>query len=679
LKITEQRHRFALALTLIVLLSALPRLVLAPTQYIEYDGYWHIFIAQQDNWKNFWADIRANAHPPLFFLLLKLMMKFGHTPLIYRSISLATGIASVFAVGSIARKVVESELWALTAALAYGMAMPGIIMSNEVRSYMLGALLILLSFSCLISLVTSATPERSFKLRTGFALAAILACFSHYYAFFYGGAATLMLLVWVALRRFRGERVNGIAEAATILPAPAVIVYLYETHANLKAEIQDHLLPYYFDPAGHESVAAFLVRNVRNLINLFSPYEVSGNIAAMVIFTLAAIAAVALLVGFLRAPDGRTRRASWTILMTAAILVELAIMGVAGKYPFGGDLRQQFLLFPFFVLCAAILADRLTANLPGKVRSSLIAAAAILIAAVSTQQFERYPKIPENLMSSEISIFNQLEPSPAGVYLDQFNLITFFIYHHDWNWVSLKQQPIPGIDIYRIGKGAQHMLVFRDTNEWNAKPADPAFYHKLAECLRDSKIDEVSLFGPLQSPPAAPYYNFRGMRRTISRLAADEKVCPQRLTINSVGWYGAFRASGCTAPDLKPPQSTGTFDDLSDDIDYTGVWTHTSFAAASGGTLSFSNDPVASARLTFHGTEITWMYAKAWNRGIVSVTIDGMPRGDFDLYNPTIVWQSHTTFTGLAPGDHTFQLAPTGRKRPAATDRYMDIDALVVR
>ena len=439
---------------------------------------------------------------------------------------------------------------------------------------------------------------------------------------------------------------------------PGAVVYLYEAHAGINANVYGHLLPFYFDPASHESIAQFLARNFRSLIDFFSPYELSGNTAAVAIFAVAAIAAAALLAGFLRARDAKSLGAAWTILITAGMLAEIAIMGVAGKYPFGGDLRQQFLLFPFFVLCAAILADQLTAFLPGKARSTLIALAALLIVFVSAQQFERYPKTSENVMSTEMSIFNRVDPSPAGVYLDQYNLITFFAYHHDWNWVSLKPQPIPGIDIYRISKGAQHMLVFRDKNEWNAKPTDPAFYDKLAQCLREGKIDEVSILGPLQSPPAAPYYNFRGMRRNISRLAADGKICPQRLTINAVGWYGAFRTSGCTESNLKPPQTTGTFDDISDDIEYTGVWSHTGFATASGGTLSFSNDPSAAARLTFNGTEITWVYAKAWNRGIVSVRIDGMPRGEFDLYSSTIAWQSHHHLH-RPPARRAYQLAPT--------------------
>lgn len=675
---TAERNRFALGLVLIALIAAVPRLVLGASQFIEYDGYWHVFIAQQDNWANFWADIKANAHPPLYFLLLKAVIHLGRSPLIYRSISLVTGIVSVFTVGWIARKVVKSDLWAWMAAVAYGLAMPGIIISNEVRSYMLSALFILLSFSCLLDLITTTKSGGNFRLRGGFALAAILACLSHYYAFFYSGGAVLLLLVWIGIRQYRGERVSWLAEAATILPVPAVIAVQYTTHAGRLAQIQAHLIPYYYNPAGHEPISTFLLRNVKNLINLFFPYQISSTSAALLIFICATVACLGLLVHVLRHGDGAAIRASWTILATGGMTIAIALSAVAGKYPFGGDLRQQFLLFPFFVICAAILADRLTAAMPDKGRLALTAAMALAIAVVSTQRFEQYPKVSENVMSEPMKVFDNLEPAPASVYLDQFNLITFFIYHHNWQWVSLPQ-PIPGIDVYRIHRGKRQMLVFRDKTEWNVKPDNAAVYHKLAECLRDTGVPEVSVFGALQTQSGPSLTHLRAVRYSIVNEATASTVCAQRLAVNAFGWYATFRASGCTNPDVKPPRTSGTFDDTSDEIEYSGSWSQASFTTAAGGTLSFSNDPASSARLSFKGTEITWVFARAWNRGIASVKIDGVPRGEFDLYSPKIVWQSHTTFGGLAPGDHVFELALTGRKNAAATDRYTDIDALVVR
>jgi hypothetical protein len=36
-------------------------------------------------------------------------------------------------------------------------------------------------------------------------------------------------------------------------------------------------------------------------------------------------------------------------------------------------------------------------------------------------------------------------------------------------------------------------------------------------------------------------------------------------------------------------------------------------------------------------------------------------------------------FRNLTPGKHTFELTVAGRKQAAATDQYVDLDALIVR
>jgi hypothetical protein len=169
------------------------------------------------------------------------------------------------------------------------------------------------------------------------------------------------------------------------------------------------------------------------------------------------------------------------------------------------------------------------------------------------------------------------------------------------------------------------------------------------------------------------------MQRTIVSGAADFSFCAQRLNLHADGWYATFRQSGCTALDLKPPRVTGTFDGTSDEIEYSGAWIQGPYPQAVEGTLSYSNAPASSALLSFEGTEITWVYARAGNRGIASVKIDGVPRGDVDQYGPKIIWQSRTVFRDLAPGKHTFEVTVAGRKDAAATDRYIDIDALIIR
>jgi hypothetical protein len=325
------------------------------------------------------------------------------------------------------------------------------------------------------------------------------------------------------------------------------------------------------------------------------------------------------------------------------------------------------------------MAGKLSPFVPPNGRLLLNGLVLAAIVWVSVVRFEQYPKVAGNVSEDRMQVFDRLEPAPTAVYLDQYNLILFFIYHHTWDWSSLKlQPPIPQVDVYRLRRGKEQMLVFRDHTNWNADPDDSAVYSELAECLRAETIPELSVFGARQVPPKPPLSDPRAVRGGIVKLAASSGLCVERLAVNQVGWYATFRQSNCAPVDLKLPQVTGTFDDINDDVLYTGLWSHASFREAAGGTVSFSNSPGAVARLSFEGSEITWVYTKAFNRGIAEVRVDGVAAGEIDLYSPKIVWQARKTFGGLTPGKHTFEVIVAGRKDGAATDRFVDVDEFIV-
>jgi hypothetical protein len=688
---------FTVILIAIALAAAIPRLMLGASQYIEYDGYWHVFIAQQDTWPRFWEDVYANAHPPLYFLLLKAVLVFGRSLLVYRSISLLSGIASVFMLGWIARKVTGSQARAYQAALAYGFAMPAIIMACEVRSYMLSTLFVLLSFSSLLDVARAEGGRAEMRARVWFTVWTILACLSEYFAFFYAGAAILVLsgsFVFGMLRK----RETGLprpawwVELLTILPILATIGTLYFGHAGNLATIQGHLIPYYFDPHGKESVLAFVLRNSRNFLNLFLPFEIVKP-AAAVAFGIAAMLAGVLVGALAGATDVVMRSARWTLLVSAFALGAIMAAGIAGKYPFGGDLRQQFLLFPFLVLCLAIVVERVAVALqgyfPAAGKFALNLALAAVAAGVGIAQYVHYPKISVNVLAPQMAAFDRMEQAPAAVYLDQFNLITFFIYHHDWKWTAEREQPIDGIDIYRLQKDGRQMLVFRDKTRWNSDPDETPLYGAFARSLKLGKTPALSVFGVRQAPPKLPFASVRGVQSEILGEAADSAVCVQKMAVTPTTWYVTFRKSGCPpfelpyeggAPDAAPKiEASVPADDLNEAIQYVGDWKHGNFEGSREGTLSYSNDPGAVARVSFEGSEITYGYTKAFNRGLAEIRIDGASKGKVDLYSGATVFQQKSTYSHLGQGRHTLEIVVTGEKSPQSADRYVDVDWLLAK
>ena len=62
----------------------------------------------------------------------------------------------------------------------------------------------------------------------------------------------------------------------------------------------------------------------------------------------------------------------------------------------------------------------------------------------------------------------------------------------------------------------------------------------------------------------------------------------------------------------------------------------------------------------FYGNKITYLFTKAFNRGKVSVEIDGHARGVIDLYSKDALWQSQTAFDHLGPGPHAIVIRNAG-------------------
>jgi hypothetical protein len=87
---------FLLALLAVTIASLVPMVILGRSEFISYDGYWHLFIDSQDRWRLFLSTYRGDAHPLLYHLVLRVLSRFGHSHLWYRSASILPGAACVY-------------------------------------------------------------------------------------------------------------------------------------------------------------------------------------------------------------------------------------------------------------------------------------------------------------------------------------------------------------------------------------------------------------------------------------------------------------------------------------------------------------------------------------------------------------------------------------------------------
>ena len=127
-------------------------------------------------------------------------------------------------------------------------------------------------------------------------------------------------------------------------------------------------------------------------------------------------------------------------------------------------------------------------------------------------------------------------------------------------------------------------------------------------------------------------------------------------------------------------EGSGTYDNMDRSIRYLGAWIFDNkFEEATDGTIVYSKSPGDSFRFRFRGSEISWVYTRAFNRGMAAVSIDGEEKETVDLYSPDIHWQSRTTLSGLGGGEHVLEVRVLEDKHPNATDRYVDVDQIIVK
>jgi hypothetical protein len=134
-------------------------------------------------------------------------------------------------------------------------------------------------------------------------------------------------------------------------------------------------------------------------------------------------------------------------------------------------------------------------------------------------------------------------------------------------------------------------------------------------------------------------------------------------------------------PPTETPALPGWHDDADSGVRYTGRWTHDRAYAepAYSHTVSYSDVAGDEAGFSFQGSSVTYVFTRAFNRGIAEVLIDGASRGEVDLYAPRIEWRSQREYAGLAPGRHVIAIRVTGEKRPASQGAFVDLDAFIVR
>jgi hypothetical protein len=534
-------------LFLVTALAFLLRLAESLVNPVNYDGYWHVFIA-----RNLPREFASLAHPPLFPILLRLADAIRHSRLSYLSISLLAGAAAVFLFGLVLQKLSVDRATPLLGALALALSPSAILLSGVAESYMLCTAFLLAALLAYLELLEP-RPGHSVSARIRFSAFATLALLSHYAAGLFLLAAVAVPLVLAAFEpRYRGALRRELpsrfaADAATFFAPVAVAAALFHFLARPWVRSLSHLPAFYRDSA-HETAAAFLARTTAGTFNLFSPLRIFAPVAAA-----AALAAfVAAVVVIAVASDRRRHPAIPGAAPAAFLLLLLAIgmtTGLRGWYPFGGATRHQIFLMLFGLMAALVALDRILAACPLPARRALIALGVAAIAANAWGHLDKRWRPRPEPFAVERQRFDRDFPAPREVHVDQFNLVGFFAQHHDWQWDYLGAVAgPPGRERYRLSRDGRSLELVAHRDVWNMDLLNPDVYRALSSIRVSSASNPITLYCVHQDLPGQPPPASEKLEREIPALARAAGLETDKLDVVGGSVFAEFRRAGPAEP-----------------------------------------------------------------------------------------------------------------------------------
>jgi hypothetical protein len=485
----------------VVAVAAVPLIRVGIAQYVEFDGWFHLFVSRAESLRTFHPDWHKTAHPPLYFLLLEATSLLGRSWLAYRVPSILAGLVSVFLVGKIAERTTASRIYGVLAAAAFGLSSATVTVSCEVRSYTLAVAFMLAAFLWFLD-----------DKPVLFAAAVIAGILSLYATAFFLVAA---IIVGVAYRRRRAFLLSYLAPVL-------VLAVAYRFHMYRWTHPLNHLPEFYFDPT-RESRLAFLLTGIRQEISLFSPIAFPSRWVIPLSIALI-VAAVAGLIFLLRK---RASAATATVAMTIVLCALIAGASLLGKYPFGGQLRHQFLIYPFLVLGAVSVIGVVSRH------RAVIAILALAIVANAAAGYSRFQIIRSPLFLDELKQFRAVVPPSSMLYLDEFSTISLFSFYDTWDWHLASSDSIHTLH-YEVTHGNNRMDVVRVRNQWNFNPLDAALYRDLRRSMDLHAARSAGLFALSTIPAGIPEQE---VRSRIIQAAAGSGLAIEEMRVDGGNLY----------------------------------------------------------------------------------------------------------------------------------------------
>ena len=324
------------AALLLVVLALFLRLPGTMEWWLNPDEGIYFSIATQPTLAGFWEEVVTNAHPPLYYMILRALGFLTTDFFWFRALSIMGAAAAVFAIWECGREIAPKEpvrrtVTGLAAAALLVLSPPLVILSQIMRPYMLqlalvaGALALLLRYG--------RAPERRTLL--GYIVLLVLALLTHYSSVLALGALGGVALYLLYSAEMPSAARRDLALAHTVPVVLLVGLYFLHLRGLMASRIADDALngwlSFYMVGSPREAWLAFV-----GLQTTVAGRGLGGPVTVLMIAALAAavarrawlpvvVAGSALLVGLIAAaagvyPMGAIRHSTWMLAFTVPVL-----------------------------------------------------------------------------------------------------------------------------------------------------------------------------------------------------------------------------------------------------------------------------------------------------------------------------------------------------------------------
>ena len=528
-----------IAVLLITAVVAALQLYWASVPLYGYDEAWHTYEARiSPIWKTFLV-MSADQHPFLYYLLLRPFAALGTDPIYPRLLSVIPTILTIPLWYLLLRRFRFTVLVALTAtvvlAAAYSFQSAGI----TIRAYSLTVLLLLgaLWYWAELLPLGHGQPCRPSRRSSIFSLALFSAAFWCLYAAAFATAAVFgATLLVMALSSDAQRAISDNFKRYSRWPEwllffalhlAGVFWYWIGWARHVSGSTPSHVAEY--ARADGQPLLEFLHQGLRNQLELLTPLF---GLDPLLVDT-GAIALLALVLAltwrYLRAGNPLLAVVALIPLLLTAIL---ALLGAIDIYPFGGQLRHQYVSMPFLLMLLPLTLHSIWGRLPNLAVQSLIATVVVAVAIVtSVRTYQDYKFIGDAPVSARwddrfsdlfatASAYPTFIPSFAffPTYIDRMDAkknggmwyrssyrsdsAGYHIDHQGWLSIAM---PWPAYEEFAaIADDGSELVVVKDQYRWRFDMVpDALFFKQLRNMLIAMGHTSARVFAPQESASEA--------------------------------------------------------------------------------------------------------------------------------------------------------------------------------